>query len=129
LLFFEAFSSAGDSRELLYPEVAQGTPFEMAVRGASIGRLRPKIMTAATAILGLLPILALRLHGTEIERPLAIVMTGALITSTVFTVLALPTFYVSIHKLGKTRRGDAPTPCSSQNARFSMTKAANSHQG
>ena len=81
--------------------VTQGTPFEMAVREASIGRLRPKIMTAATAILGLLPILALRLHGTEIERPLAIVMTGGLITSTVFTLLALPTFYVSIHKFGK----------------------------
>jgi len=56
-------------------------------------------MTAATAILGLLPILVLRLHGTEIERPLAIVMTGGLITSTVFTLFALPTFYVSAHKL------------------------------
>jgi heavy metal efflux system protein len=56
-------------------------------------------MTAATAILGLLPILLLRLHGTEIERPLAIVMTGGLITSTVFTLLALPTFYLSVHRL------------------------------
>ena len=56
-------------------------------------------MTAATAILGLLPILVLRLHGTEIERPLAIVMTGGLITSTVFTLLALPTFYVAVHRL------------------------------
>jgi heavy metal efflux system protein len=46
-----------------------------------------------------LPILLLRLHGTEIERPLAVVMTGGLITSTVFTLLALPTFYVSVHKL------------------------------
>jgi len=47
----------------------RGKPFEEAVREASIGRVRPKIMTAATAILGLLPILVLRLHGTEIERP------------------------------------------------------------
>jgi cobalt-zinc-cadmium resistance protein CzcA len=77
----------------------QDKPFEAAVREASIGRVRPKIMTAATAILGLLPILLLRLHGTEIERPLAVVMTGGLITSTVFTLLALPTFYVSVHKL------------------------------
>jgi len=77
----------------------RGKPFEEAVREASIGRVRPKIMTAATAILGLLPILVLRIHGTEIERPLAIVMTGGLITSTIFTLLALPTFYVAVHKL------------------------------
>jgi cobalt-zinc-cadmium resistance protein CzcA len=55
-------------------------------------------MTAATAILGLLPILLLRLHGTEVERPLAVVMTGGLITSTVFTLLALPTFYSFVHQ-------------------------------
>ena len=61
-------------------------------------RVRPKIMTAATAILGLLPILILRLHGTEVERPLAVVMTGGLITSTVFTLLALPTFYAFVHQ-------------------------------
>jgi len=47
----------------------RGKPFEEAVREASIGRVRPKIMTAATAILGLLPILVLRLHGTEIGAP------------------------------------------------------------
>jgi cobalt-zinc-cadmium resistance protein CzcA len=66
-------------------------------------------MTAATAILGLLPILLLRLHGTEVERPLAVVMTGGLITSTVFTLLALPTFYVSVHKLSS-RFAAAPVP-------------------
>ncbi|HEV8523076.1 MAG TPA: efflux RND transporter permease subunit, partial [Terriglobales bacterium] len=77
--------------------LAEGKPFEEAVKEASIGRVRPKIMTAATAILGLLPILLLRLHGTEIERPLAIVLTGGLITSTLFTLLALPTFYMFVH--------------------------------
>jgi cobalt-zinc-cadmium resistance protein CzcA len=73
--------------------LAEGKQFHEAVREASIGRVRPKIMTAATAIFGLLPILVLRLHGTEIERPLAIVMTGGLLTSTVFTLLVLPTIY------------------------------------
>ena len=62
--------------------LAEGMPFEDALRGACIGRVRPKIMTAATAILGLLPLLVLRLHGTEIERPLAVVMIGGLLTST-----------------------------------------------
>jgi heavy metal efflux system protein len=79
--------------------IAEGRPFGQAVREASIGRLRPKIMTAATAILGLLPLLVLRLHGTEVERPLAIVMIGGLLTSTAFTLLALPTFYMFVHQL------------------------------
>jgi cobalt-zinc-cadmium resistance protein CzcA len=88
--------------------MAQGKSFEEAVREASIGRVRPKIMTAATAILGMLPILILPLHGTEIERPLAIVVTGGLVTSTVFTLLALPTFYLSVHKL-RSRFGSRQT--------------------
>jgi cobalt-zinc-cadmium resistance protein CzcA len=78
--------------------LAEGRPFAEALREASIGRVRPKIMTAGTAILGLLPLLVLRLHGTEIERPLAVVMVGGLITSTLFTLLALPTFYMLVHQ-------------------------------
>ena len=78
---------------------AEGKAIEAAVREASIGRVRPNIMTTATAILGLLPILLLQLHGTEIERPLAIVMTGGLVTSTIFTLLVLPTSYVFVRKL------------------------------
>jgi cobalt-zinc-cadmium resistance protein CzcA len=92
--------------------IESGKPFDDALREACIGRVRPKIMTASTAILGLLPLLVLRLHGTEIERPLAIVMVGGLLTSTAFTLLALPTFYSFMHHLRekpKTRatRGEA----------------------
>jgi cobalt-zinc-cadmium resistance protein CzcA len=90
----------------------RGVPFDAALKEACVGRVRPKLMTACTAILGLLPMLVLRLHGTEIERPLAIVMIGGLITSTLFTLLALPTFYALVHGL-KLRRAqltvsDAP---------------------
>jgi cobalt-zinc-cadmium resistance protein CzcA len=77
-----------------------GCSFTEALREACIGRVRPKIMTASTAILGLLPLLVLRMHGTEIERPLAIVMVGGLVTSTLFTLLALPTFYQLVHHIG-----------------------------
>ena len=79
--------------------IAEGRDFEAAIREASLGRVRPKLLTAATAILGLLPLLVLPLHGTEIERPLAIVMIGGLITSTLFTLLALPTFYELVHRI------------------------------
>jgi cobalt-zinc-cadmium resistance protein CzcA len=80
--------------------VAEGRPFAQALREASIGRVRPKLMTAATAILGLLPMLVLRLEGTEIERPLAVVMIGGLLSSTLFTLLALPAFYSLAHEVG-----------------------------
>ncbi|WLT31603.1 efflux RND transporter permease subunit [Geothrix sp. PMB-07] len=69
-----------------------GLPFEEALKEASLGRVRPKLMTAGSAILGLMPML-LGLGGSELERPLAIVMVGGLITSTLFTLLALPSFY------------------------------------
>jgi cobalt-zinc-cadmium resistance protein CzcA len=77
--------------------IAEGRTFRDALREASIGRVRPKVMTASTAILGLLPLLVLNMHGTEIERPLAIIMIGGLVTSTLFTLLALPTFYLFVH--------------------------------
>jgi heavy metal efflux system protein len=77
--------------------VADGRTLQEAVREASIGRVRPKLMTAGTATLGLLPLLVLQLQGTEIERPLAIVMIGGLVTSTLFTLLVLPTFYLQVH--------------------------------
>jgi cobalt-zinc-cadmium resistance protein CzcA len=76
--------------------VVEGRPVPEAIREASLGRVRPKLMTAATASLGLLPLLVLRLQGTEIERPLAIVMIGGLVTSTIFTLLVLPTFYLRV---------------------------------
>lgn len=85
--------------------LAEGKPFGDALREASLGRVRPKLMTAATAILGLLPLLVLNLHGTEIERPLAVVMTGGLLTSTLFTLLALPTFYQWVHQMQERWRG------------------------
>jgi heavy metal efflux system protein len=78
---------------------AEGRPFEEALREASLGRVRPKLMTAAAAVLGLLPLLVFPFHGTEIERPLAVVMVGGLLTSTLFTLLALPTFYLFVHQL------------------------------
>ena len=67
--------------------------------------------TAATAILVLLPLLVLRLHGTDVERPLAVVMVGGLVTSTLFTLLALLTFYSFVHHLQErwARRRQAET--------------------
>jgi cobalt-zinc-cadmium resistance protein CzcA len=69
-----------------------GMPFIDSVRESSLGRVRPKLMTAASAILGLSPML-FGIGGSELERPLAIVMVGGLVTSTLYTLLALPSLY------------------------------------
>ncbi len=72
--------------------LGHGLPLEAAVREASLGRVRPKLMTAGAAILGLTPML-FGLGGSELERPLAVVMVGGLVTSTIFTLLVLPAVY------------------------------------
>jgi cobalt-zinc-cadmium resistance protein CzcA len=85
-------------------------PLEAAVREASLGRVRPKLMTAGAAILGLTPML-FGLGGSELERPLAVVMVGGLVTSTIFTLLVLPAVYaqfaepVSRGRFGKRAAG------------------------
>ncbi len=74
--------------------LAEGHSQEQAIRLASVQRLRPKLMTASCAALGLLPILLSGGVGAEIEKPLAIVMVGGLVTSTLFTLLVLPAVYL-----------------------------------
>ena len=71
---------------------AEGRTFLDSVREASLSRVRPKLMTAGSAIFGLSPML-FGIGGSELERPLAIVMVGGLVTSTLYTLLALPAFY------------------------------------
>jgi heavy metal efflux system protein len=76
--------------------IAEGHTKEQAIRLASVQRLRPKLMTASCAALGLLPILLSGGVGAEIEKPLAIVMVGGLVTSTLFTLLVLPAVYLAM---------------------------------
>jgi cobalt-zinc-cadmium resistance protein CzcA len=56
-------------------------------------RLRPVLMTAMVAIMGLVPLLFATGPGSEVQRPLAAVVIGGLFTSTVMTLLVLPTLY------------------------------------
>ena len=65
---------------------------EASVRGASL-RLRPVLMTALTTGLGLIPLLFAQGTGSEVQRPLATVVVGGLVTSTVLTLLVLPALY------------------------------------
>lgn len=78
--------------------MAEGQTREKAIRLASVQRLRPKLMTVASTALGLVPILLSGGVGAEIEKPLAIVLVGGLATSTLFTLLVLPSAYLLLEQ-------------------------------
>ncbi len=71
----------------------QGLSIRDAVRRGAELRLRPVLMTASVAILGLVPMLLSTGVGAETQRPLATVVVGGLFTSTALTLLLLPLFY------------------------------------
>jgi cobalt-zinc-cadmium resistance protein CzcA len=64
-----------------------------AVREGAATRLRPVLMTALVASLGFIPMALATSAGAEVQRPLATVVIGGLITSTLLTLLILPTLY------------------------------------
>lgn len=74
--------------------------FEAIVEGAKL-RFRPVMMTATVAALGLVPFLFAHGPGSEIQRPLAIVVIGGLITSTLLTLVIVPTLYGLFEGKGK----------------------------
>ena len=63
------------------------------VRDGAVRRLRPVLMTATTGAVGLLPLLFATGPGSEIQKPLAIVVIGGLFTSTLLTLYVLPVLY------------------------------------
>ena len=70
-----------------------GMEVAAAVREGCVQRFRPVMMTATVALLGLVPFLFATGPGSEVQRPLAIVVIGGLISSTLLTLVVLPTLY------------------------------------
>lgn len=70
-----------------------GMELAAAVREGCVQRFRPVMMTATVALLGLVPFLFATGPGSEVQRPLAIVVIGGLISSTLLTLVVLPTLY------------------------------------
>ena len=70
-----------------------GLKMSMAVEEAALTRLRPVLMTALAAGLGFLPMALSTGVGAEVQRPLATVMIGGVVTSTMLTLLVLPMLY------------------------------------
>lgn len=70
-----------------------GEPLREAVFRGALSRLRPVLMTASIAALGLIPMLMATGVGSEVQRPLATVVVGGLVSSTLLTLYVLPTLY------------------------------------
>jgi cobalt-zinc-cadmium resistance protein CzcA len=70
-----------------------GLPLDDAVRAGAADRLRPVLMTALVASLGFLPMAVNTSPGSEVQRPLASVVIGGLVTSTALTLFVLPVLY------------------------------------
>jgi cobalt-zinc-cadmium resistance protein CzcA len=71
----------------------EGRSIDDAIREGALTRLRPVLMTALVASLGFVPMALSTGTGAEVQRPLATVVIGGLITSTALTLLVLPTLY------------------------------------
>ena len=72
---------------------AQGLRGDAVVRDGALRRLRPVLMTASIAAFGLVPLLFATGPGSEIQRPLAIVVIGGLVSATLLTLVVLPLLY------------------------------------
>jgi cobalt-zinc-cadmium resistance protein CzcA len=73
--------------------LAAGTPLETAVREGCLVRLRPVLMTALVAAVGFIPMAFNVGVGGEVQRPLATVVIGGIVTNTLLTLLVLPALF------------------------------------
>ncbi|WAC65065.1 CusA/CzcA family heavy metal efflux RND transporter [Pseudoxanthomonas sp. SL93] len=74
-----------------------GMRLDQAVMDGALGRLRPVLMTALVASLGFLPMALNAGAGSEVQRPLATVVIGGIVSSTLLTLLVLPALYRFLH--------------------------------
>jgi len=75
-----------------------GVPLARAVHDGSVTRLRPVLMTALVASLGFVPMAIASGTGADVQRPLATVVIGGIVSSTLLTLLVLPLLYRLMHK-------------------------------
>src|SRR6185436_4580829 len=90
---------------------AEGRTLEDSVMEGSLTRLRPMLMTALVASLGFVPMAIATGAGAEVQRPLATVVIGGIISSTFLTLVLLPTLYEWLEKrAGNTEAGTVIAP-------------------
>ncbi len=83
-----------DELRVKYPHVE----LKVLLKNATLLRLRPVLMTAFTTLFGILPLLYASGVGSEIQYPLSVVITGGIVSSTLLTLLILPSTYLLFYK-------------------------------
>ena len=78
--------------------IADGLSVREAVKEGCLLRVRPMLMTTVTTLLGLTPMILATGSGSEIQRPLAAVVLGGLVTSTLLTMIVLPVIYTMVEE-------------------------------
>jgi cobalt-zinc-cadmium resistance protein CzcA len=78
--------------------IQDGRPLDQAVREGALTRLRPVLMTALVASLGFVPMALATGTGAEVQRPLATVVIGGILSSTLLTLLVLPALFRLVHR-------------------------------
>jgi Cu/Ag efflux pump CusA len=86
---------------------ADGKPIDEAVEEGCLTRLRPVLMTALVASLGFVPMALATGAGAEVQRPLATVVIGGVISSTLLTLVVLPAIYRMAHRDGDVQEVEA----------------------
>ena len=89
---------------------ANGMDLDPAIREGALTRLRPVLMTALVASLGFVPMAFNVGAGAEVQRPLATVVIGGIISSTLLTLLVLPALYRIVHGRAARKEGQSPSP-------------------
>ena len=87
----------------------RGMDLDAAIREGALTRLRPVLMTALVASLGFVPMALNVGAGSEVQRPLASVVIGGIISSTILTLIVLPALYRLIHGREKRSAGEPAT--------------------
>ncbi len=98
----------------------EGLDLEVAIRRGALTRLRPVLMTALVASLGFVPMALATSAGAEVQRPLATVVIGGLVSSTLLTLLVLPGLYRMF-----ARKGPVPPEASMAGSRSQSPPSAN----
>ena len=86
---------------------AEGVPLNDAIQQGALTRLRPVLMTALVASLGFVPMALNTGTGAEVQRPLATVVIGGIVSSTLLTLLLLPALYRIVHGREDASSGDS----------------------
>ena len=87
----------------------KGFTLDDAIQTGALTRLRPVLMTALVAAIGFIPMALATSTGAEVQRPLATVVIGGILSSTALTLLVLPVLYQLVHahdKVTNARRKD-----------------------